>query len=67
MINGPIQSISLYYSNQEGCLRGVKGVFAEAGGPSLAGMVGNSGGSKETVLRLAAGEVVTKVEYKARG
>ncbi|KAF6265171.1 hypothetical protein COO60DRAFT_1457310 [Scenedesmus sp. NREL 46B-D3] len=65
MSQGPLQSVSLYFGSQERCLRGAKAVFARPAGPSLAGMVGRAGGSRETVLRLAAGEVVTKVEYKA--
>lgn len=60
--NGPITRVTLYYNRDRGCLQGAKAAF---GSVPVPGMVGNTAGATEKALKLEAGEVITKAEYKA--
>lgn len=59
---GPITRVSLYYSKDKGCLKAAKAAF---GDPPAPGIIGSTAGTTERSLKLEAGEVITKAEYKA--
>lgn len=58
---GPISRVSLYYSKDKGCLKAAKAAF---GSPPSPGVIGSTAGTTEKALKLDAGEVITKAEYK---
>jgi hypothetical protein len=58
---GPITRVSLYYSKDKGCLKAAKAAF---GSPPSPGVIGSTAGTTEKALKLEAGEVITKAEYK---
>jgi hypothetical protein len=58
---GPITRVSLYYNKEKGCLKAAKAAF---GSPPSPGVIGSTAGTTEKALKLDAGEVVTKAEYK---
>lgn len=59
---GPITRVSLYYSKEQGCLKAAKVAF---GNPPVPGVIGNTAGTTEKPLKLEAGEVINRAEYKA--
>lgn len=59
---GPITRVSLYYSKDKGCLKAAKAAF---GDPPSPGVIGSTAGTTERWLKLEAGEVIIKAEYKA--
>jgi hypothetical protein len=59
---GPITRVSLYYSKDKACLKAAKAAF---GDPPTPGIIGSTAGTVERSLKLEAGEVITKAEYKA--
>ncbi|KAF8055843.1 hypothetical protein HT031_006618 [Scenedesmus sp. PABB004] len=64
--SGPLVGLSLYFSPDLGCVRGAKAVHGRPGAPPAPGMLGSSAGARETALKLAPGEAITRVEAKAR-
>lgn len=64
MAHGKIKQLSLYFSPDEGCVKGAKAVFGQPDGHNFPGMIGSSAKTKEAALKLGPKEWVVKVEYK---